>query len=72
VAEASPPPLWSGIRQADQSEAGKPPTQVFDKPVGAKVYAVAASVIATGPLHGLTALEALRAALAGRPIMRSA
>jgi transposase len=33
--------------------------------------AAAASVIATGRLHGLTALEALRAALAGVPVMRS-
>jgi transposase len=32
---------------------------------GAKVYAAAASVIATGRLHGLTALAAMRAALAG-------
>ncbi len=37
---------------------------------GARVYA-AASVIATGRLHGLTAIEALRAALAGVPVMRS-
>jgi transposase len=37
---------------------------------GAKVYAAAASVIASGRLHGLTALEALRAALAGLPVMR--
>ena len=37
---------------------------------GAKVYAAAASVIATGRLHGLTALAALRAALAGEPVMR--
>lgn len=39
---------------------------------GAKVYAAAASVIATGRLHGLTASEALRAALAGQPVMRPA
>jgi transposase len=39
---------------------------------GAKVYAAAASVIATGRLHGLTAFEALRAALAGQPVMRPA
>jgi transposase len=36
---------------------------------GAKVYAAAASVIATGRLHRLTALAALRAALAGDPVM---
>ncbi len=38
---------------------------------GAKVYAAAATVIATGRLHGLTALTALRAALAGQPVMRT-
>jgi len=38
---------------------------------GAKVYAAAATVIATGRLHGLTALAALRAALAGQPVMRA-
>jgi transposase len=37
---------------------------------GAKVYAAAASVIATGRLHGLTALTSLRAAHAGAPVMR--
>ena len=36
---------------------------------GARVYAAAASVIATGRLHGLTALAALRAALAGDPVI---
>ena len=39
---------------------------------GANVYAAAATVIATGRLHGLTALAALRAALAGQPVMRTA
>jgi len=38
---------------------------------GAKVYAAAASVIATGRLHGMSALAALRAALAGETVMRS-
>ena len=38
---------------------------------GAKVYAAAASVIATGRLHGFTALAALRTALAGEPILRT-
>ena len=38
---------------------------------GAKAYAAAATVIATGRLHGLTALAALRAALAGQPVMRT-
>ncbi len=37
---------------------------------GAKVYAAAASVIATGRLHGLTAFEALRTALAGQAVMQ--
>lgn len=36
---------------------------------GAKVYAAAASVIATGRLHGLTALAALRTALNGASII---
>ena len=45
-------------------------TNCFRAEWGARVYAAAASVIATGRLHGLTALEALRAALAGVPIMR--
>jgi transposase len=40
-------------------------TNCFRAEWGAKVYAAAASVIATGRLHGLTAMEALRAALAG-------
>jgi len=46
-------------------------TNCFRAEWGATVYAAAASVIATGRLHGLTALAALRAALAGVPIMRS-
>jgi transposase len=46
-------------------------TNCFRAEWGAKVYAAAASVIATGRLHGLSALEALRAALAGVPIMQS-
>lgn len=37
---------------------------------GAHVYAAAASIIATGRLHGLTALAALRAALAGQAIIQ--
>jgi transposase len=45
-------------------------TNCFRAEWGAKVYAAAASVIATGRLHGLTAIEALRAALAGVPVMR--
>ena len=44
-------------------------TNCFRAEWGAKAYAAAASVIATGRLHGLTAIEALRAALAGVPIM---
>jgi transposase len=38
---------------------------------GAKVYAAAASVIATGRLYGLTALAAIRAALAGQAIIQA-
>ncbi len=38
---------------------------------GATVYAAAASVIATGRLHGLTALAAIRAALAGGAVIRA-
>ena len=38
---------------------------------GAQVYAAAATVIATGRLHDLTALAAIRAALAGQPVMRT-
>ena len=39
---------------------------------GARVYAAAVSIIATGRLHGLTAFGALRAALAGKAIMQTA
>jgi transposase len=46
-------------------------TNGFRSQWGAKVYAAAATVIATGRLHGLTALNALRAALCGTPIIRS-
>jgi transposase len=46
-------------------------TNCFRSQWGAEVYAAAATVIATGRLHGLTALQALSAALAGTPIMRS-
>ena len=44
----------------------------FRSPWGAEVYAAAASVIATGRIYGLTALQALRKALAGRPVMPQA
>jgi len=40
----------------------------FRSPWGANSYAAAASVIATGRLHGKSALQALQLALAGRPI----
>jgi hypothetical protein len=46
-------------------------TNCFRAEWGAKVYAAGASVIATGALNGSTALEALRAGLAGVPVMRS-
>jgi len=38
---------------------------------GASVYAAAATVIATGRLHGLSALAAIRAAVAGEAIIRA-
>jgi hypothetical protein len=38
---------------------------------GAKVYAAAATVIATGRLHHLSALAAIRAALNGQAIIRA-
>jgi len=44
-------------------------TGCFRSQWGAKVYAAAASVIATGRLYGLTALQALSNALAGKPVM---
>ncbi len=46
-------------------------TNCFRAEWGAKVYAAAASVIATGRLHGMSALDALRMALAGVPIVNS-
>jgi transposase len=45
-------------------------TNCFRAEWGAKVYAAAASVIATGRLYGLTALAAIRAALAGKAIIQ--
>ena len=45
-------------------------TNCFRAVWGAEVYAAAASVIATGRVKRLTALAALRAALAGEPVMR--
>ena len=47
-------------------------TGCFRSHWGAKVYAAAASVIATGRLYGLTALQALANALAGMPVMQAA
>lgn len=44
-------------------------TGCFRSKWGAEVYAAAASVIATGRLHGLTALQAVANALAGKPIL---
>ena len=44
-------------------------TGCFRSKWGAKVYAAAASVIATGRLHGFTALQAVSNALAGKPVM---
>jgi transposase len=44
-------------------------TGCFRSKWGAEVYAAAASIIATGRLHGLTALQAISNALAGKPIL---
>jgi transposase len=46
-------------------------TNCFRAEWGANVYAAAASVIATGRLYGLTALAAIRAALAGEAIIQA-
>jgi len=47
-------------------------TNGFRAEWGAKVYAAAASVIATGRLYAMTALAALSAALAGKTIIQAA
>jgi transposase len=44
-------------------------TGCFRSTWGAHVYAAAASLIATGRLHGLTALQAISHALAGKPLL---
>ena len=44
-------------------------TGCFRSKWGAEVYAAAASVIGTGRLHGLTALQAVTNALAGKPVL---
>ncbi len=44
-------------------------TGCFRSTWGAEVYAAAASVIATGRLYGMTALQAVSNALAGKPIL---
>jgi transposase len=44
-------------------------TGCFRSKWGAEVYAAAASIIATGRLHGLTALQAISNALAGKPVL---
>ncbi len=46
-------------------------TGCFRSQWGAKVSAAAASVIATGRLYGLTALQALANALAGKPVIQA-
>ena len=43
----------------------------FSAEWSARVYAAAATLIATGRLHGLTALEALCAALAGQSVVKT-
>jgi transposase len=47
-------------------------TGYFRSQWGAKVYAAAASVIATGRIYGLSPLQALRNALAGTPVILQA
>jgi transposase len=47
-------------------------TNGFRSAWGAQVYADIASVVATGMLHGLGALEAIRTCLAGRPVLTTA
>jgi transposase len=44
-------------------------TGCFRSTWGAEVYAAAASLIATGRLHGLTALQTISHAIAGKPIL---
>jgi transposase len=44
-------------------------TGCFRSKWGAEVYAAAASIIATGRLHGLSALQAISNALAGKPVL---
>ena len=46
-------------------------TNGFRAQWGANVYAAAASVIATGRIHGRTALDALRRALAGQAVLQA-
>ncbi len=60
----------------NQCERALRPSVIFRKVTGgfrsqwgARTYADALSVIATGRLHGRSALQALRDALAGRPIL---
>jgi transposase len=75
--------LWRFVTRRDvpytnnASERALRPSVIFRKVTngfrskwGAKLYANASSVIATGRLHAMTALEALRAALAGTPILQ--
>jgi len=60
-----------GFTQMGPSVIFRKVTNCFRAEWGAQVYAAAASVMATGRLHGRTALEALRDALAGVPIVQS-
>ena len=76
---ASPSTLGSHPQRAKNTcERALRPSVIFRKVTncfraewGAQVYAAAASVMDTGRLHGSTALEALRDALAGVPIVQS-
>jgi transposase len=47
-------------------------TNGFRSPWGAQLYADICSVIATGNIYGLTALEAIRTCLAGRSVIKTA
>ena len=69
----------NGVYTNNACERALRPSVIFRKVTGcfrshwgAKVYAAAASVIATGRLYGLTALQALANALAGMPVMQAA
>ena len=65
----SPPPNNDCERALRPSVIFRKVTGGFRSKWGAQTYAAAASVIDTGRLHGNSALQALQAALAGRPVL---